>query len=203
MDNFLLFGASGHGKVVADCLFASGNQLLGIFDDNPNAIRFHEIPFLEFYNSSFHPESPLIISIGDNKTRKLISTRIKHSFKSVIHPSAILGKGVIMGLGTVLLHGAIVQADVVIGNHCIVNTRASIDHDCVLSDFVHISPSATLCGGVVIGEGSQIGAGAVVIQNISIGKWVTIGAGSVIVNDVPDNAVVVGNPGRILKYKEL
>jgi acetyltransferase-like isoleucine patch superfamily enzyme len=45
-----------------------------------------------------------------------------------------------------------------------------------------------------------VGIGAVVIPKISIGKWVTIGAGAVIIRDVPDFAVVVGNPGKIIKY---
>ena len=39
-------------------------------------------------------------------------------------------------------------------------------------------------------------------DNIKIGKWVTVGAGAVIIKDIPDYAVVVGNPGRIIKYKE-
>jgi len=48
-------------------------------------------------------------------------------------------------------------------------------------------------------EGPHVGAGAVVIPNIIIGKWVTIGAGAVIIKDIPDFAVVVGNPGRVIK----
>ena len=41
----------------------------------------------------------------------------------------------------------------------------------------------------------------VIIGNITIGNNVTIGAGSVVVKDVPDNAVVVGNPAKIVKFK--
>jgi acetyltransferase EpsM len=40
------------------------------------------------------------------------------------------------------------------------------------------------------------------MQNIRIGKWVMIGAGAVIIRDVPDFAVVVGNPGRIIKINQ-
>jgi acetyltransferase EpsM len=57
-----------------------------------------------------------------------------------------------------------------------------------------------LAGNVTIGEGSHVGIGATVIQGITIGKWVTIGAGTVIIKDIPDYAVVVGNPGKIIKY---
>jgi acetyltransferase EpsM len=88
---------------------------------------------------------------------------------------------------------------VFIGDHCIINTGVVVDHDCMINDFVHISPNATLCGNVTIGKGSWVGAGAIIIQGIKVGKNAIIGAGSVIIKDIPDNATVVGNPGKIIK----
>lgn len=67
---------------------------------------------------------------------------------------------------------------------------------------MHICPGASLAGGVEVGEGSMVGIGSTVIQGVKIGKWATIGAGTVIVEDVPDFAVVVGVPGKIIKYLE-
>lgn len=55
----------------------------------------------------------------------------------------------------------------------------------------------------VIGDNVEAGANSIIIGNIRIGNDVTIGAGSVVVKDVPDNAVVVGNPARVLKFKSL
>ena len=54
-----------------------------------------------------------------------------------------------------------------------------------------------------VGEGTHVGIGACVIQGIKIGKWATIGAGAVIIKDVPDGAVVVGNPAKIIKMNNL
>ena len=54
----------------------------------------------------------------------------------------------------------------------------------------------------VIGDNVTIGCHACIIGGVHIGNNVTIGAGAVVVKDVPDNAVVVGNPARIIKYKE-
>ena len=51
-------------------------------------------------------------------------------------------------------------------------------------------------------EGAHVGIGATVKQDITIGKWSVVGAGAVVVNNVPDNAVVVGNPARILNKKK-
>ena len=51
-----------------------------------------------------------------------------------------------------------------------------------------------------ITEGSFIGAGSVIIPGKRVGAWATVGAGAVVIQDVPDYAVVVGNPGRIIRY---
>lgn len=55
-------------------------------------------------------------------------------------------------------------------------------------------------GSPVIGDNVFIGANALVIGKVVVGNNVCIGAGSVVVKDVPDNAVVVGNPARIISY---
>ena len=47
----------------------------------------------------------------------------------------------------------------------------------------------------------ELGANVVVIGKITIGNNVTIGAGTIINKDVPDNAIVVGNPMRIVRFK--
>ena len=53
----------------------------------------------------------------------------------------------------------------------------------------------------IIGDNVSIGCHACIIGGVHIGNNVSIGAGSVVVKDVPDNAVVVGNPARIIKFK--
>ena len=54
-----------------------------------------------------------------------------------------------------------------------------------------------------IGDNVTIYANAVIFGKIKIGNNATIGAGSVVCKDVPDNAIVVGNPARVIKYKAL
>ena len=68
---------------------------------------------------------------------------------------------------------------------------------------MHISPKAALAGNILVKKGAQIGLGANLIQGITIGENAIIGAGSVVLKDVPANAVVVGNPGRIIKINEV
>jgi acetyltransferase EpsM len=157
------------------------------------------VPQLGEYNSNTFPSAKAIVAIGDNATRRNVVEKCHHTFGQVFHTSAILSPFCKIAEGTMVFHGAIVQAQATIGKHVIVNTGARIDHDCLIGDFAHIAPSATLCGTVQVGEGTLIGAGAVVIPGIRIGKWAVVGAGSVVTKDVPDHAVVVGTPSRVVK----
>ena len=194
-----LYGASGHAKVIIDTLIASGVKIEELFDDDLSINELMNIPVKHDWNR----ESPVIISIGNNLSRKQIAEKLQCSFGTAVHPSAVVSPSAIIGEGSVLMQSAIVQSCARIGRHCILNTGASIDHECVIEDYVHVSPQATLCGNVHVGEGAWIGAAAVVIPGVRIGKWSTIGAGSVVVSDIPDGAVAYGNPCRVKSIKPI
>ncbi|MBN8671021.1 MAG: acetyltransferase [Chitinophagales bacterium] len=195
----ILFGASGHGKVIADILELNGIDDITIWDDNATA------PVWDY--ETYKPDAasladePIIISIGSNEARKKVVERLPSDANYIvaIHPQAVLARTVSIDNGTVIMGGVVINPDTTIGKHCIINTNASVDHDCKIGDYVHISPNVALCGNISIGEGTHIGAGTVVIPGKKIGKWCVIGAGSVIIEDVPDYATVVGNPGRVIK----
>lgn len=195
-----LFGASGHGKVVKEVVEAQGDLTGCFYDDAPHCERLSDRVVKKA--SEAVVEGPLIVSIGNNRVRKMIAGRYDVGFARGVHPSAVVSKTAVIGEGSVVMQGAILQADCVIGKHCIVNSGASVDHECRIGDFVHIAPHSTLCGNVTVGEGTTIGAGSVVIPGISIGRWCMIGAGSVVVRDVPDGATAYGNPCKI-KYRDM
>lgn len=195
----LLYGASGHAKVIISCLRATNVDVLAIFDDDLSKKELWTIPVIGFYDAQYSPSSPIIISIGYNSIRQKVAGNIQHPFGKVAHPTATIDESVNWQEGTVIFHHAVIQADTHIGKHVIVNTSASIDHDCVIGDFVHIAPKATLCGNVRVGESTLIGAGTVVAPNLTIGKNCMIAAGSVITKNIPNNAIVRGNPARVIK----
>tara|TARA_R110001632_G_scaffold63953_2_gene152398 strand:+ start:10920 stop:11531 length:612 start_codon:yes stop_codon:yes gene_type:complete len=200
MNKICLFGASEQGKVVKDVAASNGRKIEVFFDDNPKREFIYDVPVYLSERIKDYQHFKFLISIGDNRIRKIISEKIKTSFAILIDKTAITAKSVFIDEGSVVMAGVIINADVKIGKHVIINTAAVVEHDCKIGDFVHISPSVTITGNVSIGEGSHIGAGSVIIPNITIGKWATIGAGSIIIKNIPDYAVVVGNPGKIIKY---
>lgn len=202
MKKVYLYGASGHGKVVAEILEKNNRNIPAVFDDNPAGTHLLDYPVPgPFAPDSFPQNAQLIITIGNNSIRKKIAQQLSDvQFATAIHPAASISVRSSIGAGTVIMAGVSVNSSVVMGQHVILNTNCSVDHDCELGDFVHISPNAALAGNVKIGEGTHVGIGACVIQGMNIGSWAIIGAGTVVITDVPDHAVVVGNPGKIIRY---
>jgi len=198
-----VFGAGGHGKVVLDVLLSENKYVIkGILDDAPQSDSLFEIPIKKNFNRKKLQARNCIVAIGDNAIRKRIVTTLDTNFIMTIHPNAIVSKFAKIGPGTQIMAAAVVNPAAVIGNHCIINTGAIVEHDCKLEDYVHVAPNACLGGNVTVGEKTLVGIGATIIPNVKIGKNVSIGAGTVVLQDVPDNAVVVGVPARIIKYQE-
>lgn len=194
--DFILFGGSGHARVVMSILEAQNNNIIALFDSNPEIKNLDGISSLGEYDSEKFSSTNLIVTVGDNQTRKKLALRVEHPFGIAIHPAALCDRLSSIGLGTVVMHNAVIQRGTQIGEHCIINTKASVDHDCKIGDFVHIAPGATLCGNVSVGEGSLIGAGAIVLPNIRIGKNAVVGAGAVVHKDIPNSALIMGVPGK-------
>ncbi|MDT0689839.1 acetyltransferase [Salegentibacter sp. F188] len=195
-----IYGASGHAKVLIDIINSIGRDVNYIFDDNPEITKILEYSVTHKITAEML-NFPTVIAVGNNMIRKNISQRFEGVFTvALCHKSATISESARIGKGSVVMAKAVVNAQSLIGSHCIINSGAIVEHDNDIADFVHISPGAVLTGNVTIGEGTHIGAGAVIIPGIKIGKWVTIGAGAIIIKDVPNNAVIVGNPGKILKY---
>ena len=199
----IVFGASGHGKVIIEILESTHTPHIEVWDDAAREPVW-EYPVKQPTPAGIAIKDQMIISIGVNDTRKKVAARFMHlaAFGTAIHATACISQRAVIGEGTVVMAGVTINADTHVGRHCIINTSASVDHDCVLADYVHISPNATLSGDVQVGEGTHIGAGASVIQGIRIGKWCTIGAGAVVIKDIPDHVTVVGNPAKVIKEKQ-
>lgn len=194
----LLFGAGGQGKVVADILVKNGISEIIFYDQNIPQNKDVSYKIINKF-PNFIDIDGMIISIGNNHTRKKIAELYNVNYINAFHPFTSISKNFFYGVGNVIMAGAIVNPSVKIGNHCIINTNVTLEHDCIIGDFAHLSPNSTLCGNVEVGIGSHIGASSVIIPGIKIGSWSTIGAGAVVIDDVPDNVTVVGNPARIIK----
>jgi sugar O-acyltransferase (sialic acid O-acetyltransferase NeuD family) len=122
-----------------------------------------------------------------------------HRFPAVVDPTAIVASTVRLGEGTVVNAGAIIGAKTRLGRFVSVNRGVSVGHDVILEDFASLGPSCVLGGFVHLLPGAYVGAGAVVLPKVTVGRNSVVGAGAVAISDVPDHAVAVGNPARVIK----
>jgi len=151
--DLVVIGGGGHAKVVIATARAVGYEVTGILDEDETKYgKFVlDVPIiggLDLLRSGMYERA--VIAIGDNRERQ----RIAHYYKgfctwvTLIHPYSFVHSTCLIGDGTVVFAGVVIQPETIIGEHCIVNTSASVDHDCFLGDFVHIAPGVRLTGGV-------------------------------------------------------
>jgi sugar O-acyltransferase (sialic acid O-acetyltransferase NeuD family) len=205
-------GAGGHARVMIDILqLAGGYELVGLLD--PRQEIWHTnvlgIPVIgddallpDLYRQDIHAAFIGLGTTGATTLRQqLYEKAVHYGFQIVqaVHPQAIVAPSAKIGDGVTIAAGAIVNAAAQLGMNVIINTGAIVEHDCIIGNHVHIATGARLASTVHIENGAHIGIGATVRQCIHIGCNAIVGAGAVVIDDVPDFAVVVGVPARVLR----
>jgi len=193
MKTIYIYGAGGHGLVVADIAKACGYQRVLFVDDN-----LSHYPSLSDITSDY----PIAIGVGNNKVRADIFWRLQErgfDLVTLVHPTATLSDNVVIGKATIVMPQVVVNIASTIGEGSILNTASVIEHENRIGSFVHISPHVSLGGAVSVGDLTHVGIGATVIQGIKIGSASIIGAGSVVVKPIPENSLAYGNPCRVVK----
>lgn len=126
--------------------------------------------------------------------------------------------GAEIGDDCVIGHNCLVSSRAKLGKGVKLESNIDVWDLVELGDFVFVGPSAVFTNDLnprakypkskfeefgkwretIVGEGATIGANATIICGIKIGKWAMIGAGAVVKSDIPDYAIAVGVPARII-----
>jgi UDP-N-acetylbacillosamine N-acetyltransferase len=212
MPSLVIWGASGHARVVADIVRLRGeHDIAGFLDDTDGAAgrTFLGAPVLggrdRLASLRGKGVTHVLLGFGDGAARLRLAPLVRDAglaFATAVHPSAVVAADVAVGDGTVIAAGAVVNPATSLGEHVIVNTRASVDHDCAIGRGAHVAPGATLGGWVRVGEAAWVGLGASVRDRVRIGSGAVVGAGAVVVHDVPDDVVAYGVPARVIRRTE-
>lgn len=206
---FVIWGASGHAKVVAGSIYRSGGTIAATLDvrtDVPamfDAPGFRGVDAFDQWLATIRNPSDYrgVICIGgargDDRINVLARMRAAGlDLRPMIDTEAFVDRTARLGEASQVLPGAVVSAEAVVGDACIINHRSSVDHESRLAEGVHVAPGVTICGLVEVDRAAFLGAGSVVLPRLSIGAYATVGAGAVVTQNVPRSAIVVGIPAK-------
>lgn len=204
MKDIILFGGGGHCYASIALIKSLGEYLPSIvYDDDPKRNNIMGVPMKQYHYEDTAGKS-MCISIGNNQIRKIKASKFASTkFPSFVHKSSVVYPSVSIGKGSLILPNAVLDAESTVGDFCIVNNNATVSHNVILENYVHVAINVAIAGGVRVGEGTLLGAGSIILPEVTIGKWAVIGAGSVVTKNVPDNALVYGNPAKIIKNNSI
>lgn len=153
-----------------------------------------------------HPEVLYVVAIGNPAGKRRVVTELFSNgcsrFATLVHPTAIMGRKVLLGQGSIICANVVITTNVQIGDHVSVNWITTIGHDATVEEYCTLYPGVRISGNVKVSAGCEFGANSIIIQGKKCGHWSVIGAGAVIVKDLPANTTAVGVPAQVIKVRE-
>lgn len=199
----LIFPCNGNGLEALDCL-GDEFECIGFVDDTPEKQRAGA------YGLRVLPRSALgelrdaaVLAVpggpASYQARRQVIEGLgiaPQRFATVIHPGAHVAKLARLGRNVLVMAGAVITSNAVIGDHVCVLPNTVIHHDVTVGSFSLIGANVAIAGSVRIGENCYVGSGTNVKNGLAVGARALIGLGSNVTRDVPEGAVVAGNPAR-------
>lgn len=215
MKSVVIVGAGGFAREVVE-IFKEQNKIsttwniLGFIDENEELHgriinNYPVLGGLDWIKKHKPNNLGCVVAIGTCETRKQVVERLQEigvNFYNAIHPSVIMSDFVELGQGVIICAGSILTVNIKIGDHVHINLNSTIGHDAVIGRYCTVNPIVAINGNNHLGEGVYVGTGATFIQEISVGNWSTIGAGAAVIEDIPEKAIAVGVPARVVKRKD-
>lgn len=213
MTPLILIGGGGHCKSVIEAAESAGAWKIAGILDTPDKVGTDVLGYSVLGTDDDIPnliaanrDCRFVITVGHIKTaaiRRQIAARILAAggaFATIVASTAHVSRHACLGAGTVVLHGAMVNARAVVGENCIINTLANIEHDTRVDDYCHISTGAMVNGDCRIAPGVFLGSQSVMLNGISINAPDSIiAAGSFVRKTLKEPGIYAGNPAILMK----
>ena len=196
----VLIGAGGHAKACIEIIESAGDysvaRVVGQESDLGNQILGHKISHTDNDLAELRTEYDFaFIAIGHvHSPEKRIDThsrlvQLGFQFPTIISPKSTVSRYAEIGSGSIVMNGAILNADCKIGENVIINSASLIEHDVWVGNHCHVSTRVSINGGSKIGNGTFLGSGSVIRNGIEIGENSFVGMGSVITKSLPPNSI--------------
>lgn len=215
MHDLVIFGAGGVGRQVAQIVYDINSikatwNLIGYLDDDPAKLgqSVASLSVLGDYHwLSSQRNTYVAVAIGLPqvlfKVHRQLESIQYQDVATLVHPSVWQPQRMMIGKGSIVYAGTVLDPDITIGAGCMINKGCTIGHDTVLGDFTSLAPGVNLGGAVDIGCGCYFGINSATVQGVSVGAWSVIGAGAVVIEDLPADVTAVGTPAKVIKtHKE-
>lgn len=203
MSPLLLIGGGGHCRSCIDVVETTRRfRIAGIVDFNEvsHADRLG-YPYLgsdDALPTLLKHYRAVLITVGQVKSpdirialfEKLLA--LGAEFPVIVSPLAHVSRHARVAPGTIVMHGAIINASASVGENCIINSQALVEHDSSVAAHCHLSTGAKLNGDVHVDVGSFIGSGAVVYHGVRIARRCIVGAGAVVAKNLTEGTTFRG-----------
>lgn len=201
-----IIGAGGFGRQLESYLDQHTKEkvdweLMGYIDDNPNALKnvgsdYQILGNVHTYD--FQEGDMVLIAIADLKAKMKIVELLRNNvtFFTYVSDTALVGKNVKLGEGSIICPGAKIGSNVSIGEFCIINLDTIIGHDSTIGKNNSIMPHVDVGGGSIIGNNIFMGTKATISPRLNVVDNTHIGVGAVVIKDVLEPGTYFGNPAR-------
>jgi sugar O-acyltransferase (sialic acid O-acetyltransferase NeuD family) len=202
----LLIGAGGHARACIDVIEQQGEYriagLVGLQAEVGTKVLGYEVVGDDAQlDRVLTRNAAILIAVGQIKTpeiRKKLYAQAQQAgciFPRIVSPRAYVSRHARVGEGTIVMHGAVINAAASVGRNCIINSLALVEHDAVIGDHCHIATNAAVNSGTQVGSGTFIGSGTSLRQGLMIGESCVIGMGQRIIANCADAArIPAGRP---------
>lgn len=196
----LLVGSGGHARACIDVIEADGRftvaGLVGTSDEVGKRVLGHPVLGTDDDLPELLRAQPCaLVAVGQIRTpepRMRLYARLQElgcELPVIVSSRAHVSKHATLGAGTLVMHGAVVNAGAAVGRNCIINSQALVEHDAVIADHCHIATAAVINGGVQVGAGTFVGSNATVREGVRIGERCLIGMGELLLEDCESGTV--------------
>ncbi|WP_370653875.1 acetyltransferase [Undibacterium sp.] len=200
----ILIGAGGHARSCIDVIEQHGQYQIAGLVGLPEQRHTRQLGYIVIATDDgldelvrSYPYALITIGQMQSSERRLRlyqqATQCGFQLPVIIAPTAHVSRHASIGAGSIVMHGAIVNAGARVGNNCIINSRALVEHDAKVEDHCHISTGTILNGDVTVGAGSFIGSGCIIKEGVSTGKGCIVGMGCTLRNNIADCYRFIGH----------
>jgi sugar O-acyltransferase (sialic acid O-acetyltransferase NeuD family) len=194
-EDVLIIGAGGHALSCIDVLESNGQYrivgLIGLADEVGKTLCGYDVIGSDANLPELRKQvSSAVIGVGqvaspDARLATYLRCKsLNFQMPVVVSSQAYVSEHAKIMMGTVIMHGAILNAGVVVGENCIINSRALLEHGVKVDSNSHIATGVILNGDVRVGQETFVGSGSIVHQSVQIGNRCVIGMGQIVRHNV-------------------